>query len=180
MSKIAFVLVVIVFGIVMFVAGLLAPAALKAPYDVTLPQWLPTSLSKLIPIKSVAAAGAAVAAATPAAAGGAKAASAPAAIALTSLLVPATPAANTVYALQVALLATADQAADSAAPFTAAQVPVKILNVTTEDGKAWVLVAAGNYNSYDDARTQQTVLAQQFHLLDLPPVIVLPPPKPAA
>jgi septal ring-binding cell division protein DamX len=183
MSKIAFILVVLLFGVSMFVAGLLAPAALHSATHLSLRHsaqpWLPPALAKLLD-GGAKSAGAASAAGASGAAAAPAAASAPAAIALGSMLVPATPQANSVYALQVALVATTDQANASAAPFSDAQMPVKILNVTTSDGKAWVLVAAGSYGSYDDARTAQTVLAQQFHLVDLPPVIVLPPPKPAA
>jgi len=177
----------------MFIAGLLAPASLKTTFSLTAQHWLPASAVKLLtPAKSIMASAAAsasaislqtaaaqTAAAKPATASAGSAASAPA-VPLSSVMVPVSPAANTVYALQIALVASAGQASDSAAPLTDAQVPVKVLNVTDSEGKPWVLVAAGNYSSYDDARIQQTVLAQQFHLLDLPPVIVLPPAKPAA
>jgi len=188
MSKIAFVVLVVLFGVLMFIAGLLAPASLKTTFSLTAQHWLPASAVKLLtPAKSIMASAAPsastislpTATAKPATASAGTPASAPA-VPLSSVMVPVSPAANTVYALQIALVASAGQASDSAAPLTDAQVPVKVLNVTDSEGKPWVLVAAGNYSSYDDARIQQTVLAQQFHLLDLPPVIVLPPAKPAA
>jgi septal ring-binding cell division protein DamX len=194
MLKASFLLLLVAFGAVMFAAGALAPANVKAPLEhaaagiaATLSGGAKQAAATARSAHALAASGPAAASASAASSSGttasnaaasvpASSASAPfaASTPLASLLVPVPPPANGHYALQAATFASSDAAAlfaDTLAGqgFKAVVVPV------TDSGQPFV-VAVGDYPSAQAASGDQLTVGRSLKSVALPPVILLPQP----
>jgi hypothetical protein len=90
-------------------------------------------------------------------------------------LIPTPVPLNGTYALQLGLYPTAAGADAWVKRAQAAGVPASTLSVLDENGQNWIAVAAGQYNSPDDARaarislTRTLTLAQSLRVIRLPP-----------
>lgn len=161
-AKLGFLIVVLLFGALMFVAGTLAPENLRSPV---------AAFGRHVAAKLTAAAGDAKAA--PASAS-AEAGKEPPPIPSESLQLPVPLPAQGQYALQAGQFAVPEPAAALAKRLQAAGVPFQVLPVVDRAGQRWSLVAAGQYGSVDEARTARLRLADDLGISGALPVILLP------
>jgi len=175
-TKLGFVLILAVFGVLMFFGGILAPDSLKQPAAGFVKQAsgaLGAVLGKTAP---ASAAGAAASAS-------AKAAAAPEAkadpIPAESLLIPTPLPDKGQYAVQVGHFADAAQANALGKRIKQLQLPFdKVLDVVDQAGQRWAVVPVGPYANPDDARTARADIARDLQVSDSLPLILLPAAKP--
>lgn len=172
-AKSGFIVLVLLFGALMFAGGMLVPASWHAQFEQVASRKLSAAAAGTRMAaapeagKSVAPA-AATAAATPAAASSQKP------IPYEKLLLPITPPDSARYALQVALLpdqAAADglKARIAALGYSALAVPV------TVTGETWFAVLAGEYPSSAEASRDRARLQQQLGQGYVMVTLLLPP-----
>lgn len=162
-----------------FIAGLIAPEALRGP----LKAWAaPLDRAWVAASTSLAAPAAAAASATTAASGtaGSTAGTAPSSVASavpsSQLQLAPVVTANTRYALQAGQFAVESQAQTLAASLRDRGASVSVFNSQDKGGLLWAIVAIGSYASSDEALRQRP---QVQALLDAPvalAVIALPAP----
>jgi cell division septation protein DedD len=183
MVKILFLLLLAAFGAVMFIAGALAPASLKAPLEHAAAvaeakfSGHVQQASALAASKSaIAGASSTASAATPKEPAHASSASAPfaASTPLANLLVPVPPPTNGHYALQAATFASSSPAALFAASLN--EQGFKAIVVPISDSGQPFVVAVGDYPSAQAASDDQLTIGRSLKSNALPPVILLPPP----
>ena len=181
-AKLGFLLVLAVFGALMFAGGMLAPEPLRQSA---------TALAKeagrkwsSVSAKAASASSATAAASASSAAGASAAASTPAEakadpIPAESLLLPTPLPEKGQYAVQVGQFADATQADVLGARVKASKLPFdKVLDVMDQAGQRWSVVAVGPYASPDEARTARAAIARELQVTDSLPLIMLPAPKP--
>lgn len=173
-AKAGFILLVLVFGTLMFCAGVLMPSGVG--------QTMASAAQRLVAhLPWNEKAGARMIAALPgkSAKAGSASANPPASLAAASLLIP-TPLPDTgQYALQAGQFASDADAAAAYDQIHAARLPAQtIQHVQDQTGARWTVVAVGPYASLDAARTANEVVPAQLGLIGPLPLILLPaPPK---
>lgn len=173
-AKWGFVLLLALFGGLMFAAGLVAPPAWRQPAASVTQR----AMARLDALLGTTPPGAAQAAASDGAARpGAKAGVAP--IPAESLLLPAPLPDQGRYALQAGRFANPAQA-DALGKLAREQgLPVeKALEILDADGTRWWLLPIGPYASPDEARRARAEVGERLDLEAALPVVLLPtPPK---
>lgn len=165
LAKFGLILLVLLFGVLMFAAGALAPSDWRQ------------SVSKLAEEAQATISGKAKAAATvPASAEKPKAAE-EAPISYESLLLSAAPAPNTRYALELGLYTEAAATERLQQKLAAQKIPFKLIPVIDRSGARWVVLAAGAYASPEDARNARPTMAKDLEVTQPVTVIQLPTEK---
>ena len=164
-AKFGLILLVLVFGALMLLVGLMAPDSIRRP--------LAGLGGRLQPPRVAAKLTSAPApSATPAA----KAADAqPQPIPYQALLIPSPLPPDGQYALQLGSYPTSSGAAASAKRAQDSGLPVSQIPVLDQNGERWFAVAVGQYSSPDDARAARISLSRTLELTQPLPVIRLPP-----
>lgn len=161
-AKLGFLLAVVCFGALMFVAGTLAPENVRAPV---------ATFGRAV-VAKLPGQGEAPKAATEEAKAGA--AQEPPPIASESLQLPVPLPAKGEYALQAGQFAVPEPAEELGKRLQKADVPFEILPVVDKDGQKWSLVAAGKYATPEEARTARMGLAERLGITGGLPVILMP------
>lgn len=181
-ARFGFVLVLALFGALMFAAGLLAPE----PWRQAASTW-----SERIG-RDVEDAGADTSSAEhaekgePTAPGGqaegkAEPGQEPPPLAAESLLIPTPMPEQGRYALQAGQFADPAQAQTLGTRIQALKLPFdKVLDVIDRDGQRWSVVAIGPYPDVNAARAARPQAARALGIDSALPLILLPEPKPAA
>lgn len=162
LAKGGLILLIAAFGALLFGAGAVAPDSLRRPIGE-----LAQRAAALVAPKPAPAAPKAAESKPPA----------PGALPWSALLVPTPAPAKGRYALLAGQFANAEDAEARAKLVKDAGLAVAVLAVTDAQDKRWSVVAAGNYDSSDDARAARRGVAPRLHLLEPVPVILLPPSK---
>ncbi len=162
--KLFFVLAVVLFGALMFLAGALAPEHVRTPtarIAARVVAALPF-LNEDKPLAKVAA--------EPAKDDGKKVPP----VALESLLLPTPLPAKGSYALQVGQFGTAEAADLLLKKFAGGDLPAAAIAVVDRSGQPWWIVAVGQFGQPDEARTARGKLVGQLASSEEMPVILLP------
>lgn len=175
-AKFGFILLVILFGALMFIAGTMAPPSLHS--------YVAAGIARIVPRSAAMTAGTTTGADTITASG---AAGVPAKgddknkpVPYQSLLLRSPLPAKAQYALQAGMFSDAAAANGLNARLTKLGYPSQIIAVVDTDQQTWQVVAAGSFGSLNDADAARIRLAQALNLAQPPSTIVLPPPpKPA-
>lgn len=185
-AKAGFILLVLLFGALMFMAGTLAPPGIGQAVTGAANQlaaYLPGAREvgvelKASPSRTGGSAGSASASASASASSAASAAaSAPDTLAASSLLIPTPLPEAGKYALQAGKYAHEADASAMYAKIQSAKLPAqKVTNVQDQGGALWTVVAVGPYASLDEARTANGAVALQLGLIGPLPLILLPAP----
>ena len=166
-AKLGFILLVVAFGIGMFVAGTLAPASLRDQISATTRQL----------------AGQGTAAQTTASPPAAKAAAddkKEKPIPYQSLLLHTPLPDKAKYALQVGMFSDPTAANRMSEQLTKLGYTASIIDVVDNDQQTWHVVASGSFDNIADIEAPRIRLAQALGLSQAPSTILLPPPpKPA-
>jgi cell division septation protein DedD len=177
-AKLGFVFILAVFGVLMFVGGVLAPSSLRqsvAVFEKQANQKLNAMFGKAASASSAASAPGASASAAASAPAAAKADPIPA----ESLLLPTPLPDNAQYAVQAGWFADAGQANALGKRIKELKLPFdKVLDVVDQAGQRWSVVPVGPYATADEARTARAGIARDLSLNDSLPLILLPAPKP--
>jgi cell division protein FtsN len=183
LAKYGLVLLTLVFGIVAFATGLLAPPSFREGMAKITQQIGAKIPGRSDPGTPAASAPAATSGRTSAAASAAAAApaSAPAVAASSplpaaSLILPTVAAASQSFALQAAQFSTAQPASQLAASIQTQGVTSTVVLMSEPESGSWSVVAVGRFSSADEALSQRNYLSLK---LGLPPnmgTITLPPP----
>lgn len=173
-ARFGFIFLLLAFGLLMFAAGLLAPASLRQPVQTWSTQLLDFAGQK------AARAPAASAAMAPASAGTAVAAATPAAslapVPAERLLLPAPLPAKGAYGVQAGQFATLDAAQALLRQMQSLYLPcVPPIAVVDRAGLHSFVAAAGPYASLAEAREARRQVAQALQQAT-PPLILLPAP----
>jgi hypothetical protein len=177
MAKFGFVLLLAVFGGVMFLCGVLAPAALRDPVsgaaDRTVAQ-----------LESALGRKAAPAGAAPAAAGasaGASAKGGPAPVPAEQLLLPAPLPEKGRFAVEAGRFTDAQPAQELGKRLQSLRLPVvNVIEAVDQGGAHWWIVPVGPYASPAEARAGRVRVAQELKVDSLLPLIMLPAQAPKA
>lgn len=161
--KLVFVLAVALFGVLMFIAGALAPDKVRTP-TAALSQKVVASLPFLGEEKPAAA----KAEAEPK-----KAADAPP-LPIESLLLPTPLPAKASYALQVGQFGPVEAADLVLKRVTAAGFPGVKIAVVDRAGQPWWIIAAGQFANPDEARNGRQNIAQAIGATEEIPIVLLP------
>ena len=170
-AKLGLILLVSVFGVLLFVLGLLAPESMRLPVMRVVQEVTTSHQSALHPPQQSHTAGTALTRA--------KQPPEPAPIPYRQLLIQTPLPLGGLYALQLGQYPTAANAAASIERVRATGVPVTAIGIVDDNGQRWTTVAAGQYASPDDARAARISLARTLTLTQALPVIRLPT-KPAS
>jgi len=188
-AKIGFLLVLALFGALLFGVGVLAPASWRqsaadivqqaekqagALFGKAAPALVTTHANGTSGAESTtAAASASVAAASAPAAGK------PDPIPAGSLQLPVPLPEKGLYAVQLGQFTDPARADDVAARARASSLPVdKVLEVVDQGGMRWFVVPVGPFVTLDEARSARAGVAQAMQLGDDLPLILLPAEKP--
>lgn len=177
-AKLGFILIVAVFGALMFAAGMLAPESLREPVRATTQQakaWLAAGGKKTD--DSAATAAPAANSTDSSASASARADKAADPILAESLLIPSPLPDKGQYGLQVGQFASAEQAGQLGSRIKSLRLPFALLDVVDQGGKRWTVVALGPYASPDEARMARMPALHDLGLNESLPLILLPPPK---
>jgi cell division septation protein DedD len=173
-AKAGFILLVLLFGALMFMAGTLAPPGIGQTVTGAanhLAAYLPGAKDVEARLKPESASKAGA----PTGAAASAAASAPEALAASSLLIPTPLPEAGKYALQAGQFTHEADASALYAKIQSAKLPAqKVANVQDQGGALWTVVAVGPYASLDEARTANSVVAAQLGLIGPLPLILLP------
>lgn len=168
-AKLGFVLILAVFGALMFAGGTLAPESLRQSATAFAKQASQKLSAVFVKTASASASGAAAVSVPPAADP----------IPAEDLLIPTPLPDKGQYAVQVGQFADAAQANALGKRIRELQLPFdKVLDVVDQAGQRWAVVPVGPYASPDDARTARAAIARELHLSDALPLILLPAEKP--
>jgi cell division septation protein DedD len=177
-AKLGFVLILAVFGVLMFVAGLLAPPSLRqsvSGFEKQTNQKLNAIFGKAEATSPVANTSASAGSATASKSAAAKADPIPA----ESLLLPTPLPDNAQYAVQAGWFSDAEQASALGKRIKKLKLPFdKVLDVVDQAGQRWSVVPVGPYATADEARTARADIARDLSVGDSLPLILLPAPKP--
>ncbi|HZX30943.1 MAG TPA: SPOR domain-containing protein [Rhodocyclaceae bacterium] len=169
LMKLFFVLVVALFGALMFVTGVMAPEKVKIPVARTAQKVMASLPLQDAPQKE---------AAKPAN-DNKKDADPP--VAAETLLLPTPLPAQGQYALQLGQFGNADAADILLQRVQAAGITAKRIAAVDRSGQTWWIVAAGSYGQPDEARSARATMAKEVGAGEGMPVILLPagPASPA-
>lgn len=179
-AKLGFILIVAIFGALMFAAGALAPDSIRQPMT----EHARKAARLVLPASAVAAANSAGTGNKAAPGNTPGAVSAPDAAKGTplpadSLLLPTPLPDKGQYALQAGRFASAADAAALGARIKDLKLPFdKVLEVVDQNGQHWSIVPVGPYASVDEARMARVAVAREIGTDDSLPVILMPPAKP--
>ncbi|HYD80190.1 MAG TPA: SPOR domain-containing protein [Paucimonas sp.] len=178
MAKFGFLLVLALFGALMFIAGTMAPKSFGETIHATLAAAKNQVGLGAKPVPP----GAADAAKAPAA--GADAANSQAKadpIPSENLILPTVPPDKGQYGLQLGQFADAEQAKELSGRIAALKLPTALLDTIDQAGTRWTVVAVGPYGSPDEARAIRIQIARALGFAEAMPLILMPaPPKPKA
>jgi cell division septation protein DedD len=163
--KFGLILLVLLFGALMFLVGVVASNSIRRPVsgllehprisrtDASVPQ--PTHQTGTVP-----------GAATPAE---------PPPVPYQALLIPSPPPPDGTYALQLGSYPTRTSAAEWVKRAQDGGWVASQISVLDQNGERWIAVAVGEFNSPDDARAARVTLSRTLALAQALPVIRLPP-----
>lgn len=161
-AKTGFILIVVIFGGIMFMAGVMAPDAVRRPllsvFSVTKSSNPPRAATPAPPVASASAPPTTDSDDLP----------------YDALLLPAPLPSQGVYALQLGSYVEAASADAWIARARDQGYPVRKLKVTDQNGARWIVVAVGRYASPDDARTARAATARRLEWTQPLAVIRLP------
>lgn len=174
-AKFGFIFVVAIFGVLMFIAGVIAPESIRIPVDAFAKQ----TVARVTSLRTEKAAGAS---ATDPASGGVAAPVVAEAAAIKpdpiweeSLLVPTPAPEKAQYGLQAGRFAHAADADALAERVKALHLPLfKVLDVVDKAGIRSSIVAVGPYASQEEARTARPAIARDLSLTGPLTLILLP------
>jgi hypothetical protein len=179
LHRLGFVLLVLLFGGLMFLAGLLAPASVHGPVA----QWARDAVGATLGEVRAAVDATLADAERAATASAVRAADdttpdggpdAPGVLAYGELVVPAPLPSEGVYGLQVGMLTDAGAAAARTAEVRAAGFDSRVIPVTDADGARWYVVTAGRHGHPRQAREARMLLATSLGVAaDTFPVLLL-------
>ena len=171
LAKIGFILIVLVFGALMFVAGTLAPESVRGS--------VASSAQELIDRLPLGGKASASSAAATAAAGEETPAAEEqqALIHYETLLLPTPLPEKGQYALQVGLFADLASTSVLADRLQALGYATQAIAVVDQNGQPWVVLAAGTFPSPDAARDARAPVARGLGLARPLTLILLPPEK---
>jgi len=174
MAKFGFLLILILFGLLMFAAGSLAPASFResAQSMITRGKDELAALTGFASREANSASKPAPASAAPASAA-AKADPIPA----ENLIIPSPLPDKGQYGLQLGQFADAAQAKELSGRGNALKLPMILLDTIDQSGKRWAVVAAGPYVSPDEARAARTPVARELGFTEPMPMILIPASK---
>lgn len=176
-AKFGFILLVVLFGTLMFVAGTMAPPSLHDYVTHAVAGIAPQSVATA---KAAGTAGTSTQAASGAANAPAKGDDKDKPLPYQSLLLRSPLPAKAKYALQAGMFSDAAAANGLNARLTKLGYPSQVIAVVDTDQQTWQVVTAGSFDNLDDADAARSRLAQALGLAQPPSTIVLPPPpKPA-
>jgi cell division septation protein DedD len=172
LAKIGLIAVVVLFGALLFVLGMLMPDSVRAGLTTRFTAATQTTVSaqKRMPAKNAAA----IAAAPPAAK------NSPPPVQFKELLVPTPAPLDRVYALQIGRFPTSAAADVVAKRAAGAGLPTATIDMIDADGEDFKLVTAGRYSSPEDARAARISLTRKLELAQPLEVIMLPAAPAAA
>jgi SPOR domain len=164
LAKFALVLLIAIFGATLFALGVLAPERMRQPVIAAAKRVQTLG----VPHKPTAAPS------TPTAKP-----KTPSAVSYEALLVPTPLPPGTNYALQLGLYP--DQAVADAwnARAQHSGTAISQIPVLDQNGTRWIAVAAGRYDSPEEARAARLSIARELNLTQPLPIIRLPPEPPA-
>ncbi|MFL6623223.1 MAG: SPOR domain-containing protein [Sulfurifustis sp.] len=161
-AKLGFILIVAIFGVLMFIAGAIAPDAIRRPLLGMV--GTPTSAN---PQTAAAPAPAVASSSTPPATESDD-------LPYDALLLPTPLPAQGLYALQLGSYTEAASADTWMERVRHQGFPVKKLTVKDQNGARWIVVAVGRYASPDEARTARASTARRLNWVEPLAVIRLP------
>lgn len=170
MAKFGFLLLLVAFGALMFLCGVLAPETLRVPVSGAATRtvaWAGTALghSPAPPPGSNAAAAAA----------GAAAKAGPPPVPAEQLLLPAPLPEKGRFAVEAGRFTDAQPAQDLATRLAALRLPVeKVIEAVDRSGAHWWIVPVGPYASPAEARAGRVRVGEELKVDSLLPLIMLP------
>lgn len=176
MAKFGFVLLLAVFGSLMFLCGVLAPTALRDPVSGAAGRAV-AQVESALGRKAAAAGGAASGAAG--ASAGASATEGPPPVPAEQLLLPAPLPEKGRFAVEAGRFTDAQPAHDLGKRLESLRLPVeKVIEAVDHGGAHWWIVPVGPYASPAEARAGRVRVAQELKVDSLLPLIMLPAPAP--
>lgn len=174
MARFGFLLLLVVFGALMFLCGVLAPDTLRVPVSGAATRtvaWAGTVLGRSPAAPSGAKAAAAGAPAN------ARAKDGPAPVPAEQLLLPAPLPEKGRFAVEAGRFTDAQPAQDLATRLAALRLPVeKVIEAVDRGGAHWWIVPVGPYASPAEARAGRMRLGEELKVDSLLPLIMLPLP----
>ncbi len=168
-AKFGLILLVLVFGALMLLVGLMAPDSIRRPLAGLGGRLQPPRVAAKLP-----------SAPAPSASPAAKSAETqPQPIPYQTLLIPSPLPPDGQYALQLGSYPTSSGAAVWVKRVQDSGVPVSQIAVLDQNGERWFAVAAGQYTSPDEARAARISLSRTLALTQ-PLTVIRLPPKPAS
>ncbi len=179
-AKLFFMLVALLFGLLAFLAGMMAPEDWKHS-AVAFSSKVPGLASVVsMDLEGKFTDSKRSAASTTGSAATAAVEPASTAVDLSTLLIPTPLPEKASYALRVSDFATASAANAFASEAKAAvKFPVRVIEVVDATANHSWLVAIGAFNSIEDARAARFVVNQELNMAGSAPLILLPPAKAA-
>lgn len=165
LMKLFFVFLVLLFGLLMFVTGVLAPTEVSKETS-----RIAHKVMSALPIGGTSTAPAEEPPQPPGQ--GKNQEEAP--VATETLLLPTPLPAQGLYALQLAQFGNAASAEILMTRLKAAGITGKVIRAIDKQGQTWWIVAAGSYGQPDEARTARPVIAKEIGGITEMPVILLP------
>lgn len=167
LSKLFFVLLVILFGALMFIGGAIAPDRIRLPTANIAAQ--AAALLPFFDKKTDIA---------PTASTQDKATTSDTPLPLESLLLPSPLPATGAYALQVGQFSNSEAAQLLQKRAAANNLTAHVLATIDRQGQNWWLTVITGYTSPDEAKTQRALVAQLINGIEEAPILLLPPPPP--
>lgn len=165
LMKLFFILLVLLFGLLMFVTGVLAPPGVNretARIAHQVMAMLPLGAGPSTPAGDVVK--------SP----GEEKAPEETPVPTETLLLPTPLPAQGLYALQLGQFGNGDGADVLLARVRTAGIEVRKIAAVDRNGQAWWIVAAGSYPQPDEARTARSMMAREVGILEEMPIILLP------
>lgn len=166
--KLFFVLLVMLYGALMFIGGTIAPDSIRLPTARIAQQ-----VTDQLPLFGKKAEAPATAAAPD------KAAAQETPVPQESLLLPSPLPAQGAYALQIGQFSSPEAAELLRKRAAANNLAVRILATVDRQGQNWWLTVITGYTSPDEAKTQRPAVAQLINGIEEAPILLLPPSPPA-
>jgi cell division protein FtsN len=178
MAKFGFLLLLGVFGSLMFLCGVLAPESVRLPVSGAAAQTLARAESVLGRARPAASGAAATTAGAPAAP---SAKEGPPPVPAEQLLLPAPLPEKGRFAVEAGRFTDAQPAQELGKRLQSLRLPVeKVIEAVDQGGAHWWIVPVGPYASPAEARAARVRVAQELQVDSLLPLMMLPAPPPTS